>query len=166
MVIGISVVGTLALWSSTVSTQSGPFTTATINIFADNSKNATFAFAPTGLLPGKSAAKVVTVTNTGTAPLTYSALVSSADALGLGMTLTVVAGATATNGTCGAGGTVTSNKAITATPTVYATGRGPVAALTGTDSLCVQLSLPITAPATLAGTSASVVFTFNASAGI
>ncbi|MDV7133202.1 hypothetical protein [Williamsia muralis] len=168
MVIGISVVGTMALWSSTVSTQSGVFTTATIDIhILDNgTETASFAFAPVGLLPGQSAAKVITVSNTGSAAFTYNALVSSANALGQGMTLKVVAGATATNGTCGTGTTLTTSATITSTATAFFTGRGPVAASGGTDALCLQLSLPITALASLAGTSGSVVFTFNAGAGI
>ena len=171
MVIGISVVGTLALWSSTVNTRSGQFTTATISIFADDvvaddTKTATFAFAPSGLLPGQSAAKVVTVTNTGSAALTYTALVSSGNALGRGMRLTVIPGATAAaNGTCSAGTALTTNTAITATPTAFTTGRGTVAATNGSDPLCLQLTLPPDAPANLAGTSGSVLFTFNGSAG-
>lgn len=165
MVIGIAVVGTLALWSSTVSTRSGEFTTATITILADGVKSASFAFAPSGILPGQSAAKVVTVSNTGTAPFRYTASVSSADALGQGVTLTAVAGATASGGTCGPGTVLTTAKSITSTASAFATGRGPVAATSGTDPLCVQLNLPTTAPASLAGTSGSVLFTFTASAG-
>lgn len=165
MVVGISVVGTLALWSSTVSTRSGVFTTATINILADGSKASTFTFSPSGLLPGKSAAKVVAVTNTGSAPLTYSAAVSSSTTLGRALTLTVVAGATASNGVCGAGTSLTSGSAITATATTFATNRGPLAATNGSENLCVQVTLPLTADASLADTSGTVVFTFTGSAG-
>ncbi|GAA1456621.1 hypothetical protein [Williamsia maris] len=166
MVIGISVVGTLALWSTTVNTQSGVFTTATINIQADASKAASFAFSPTALLPGQSAAKVVAVTNTGTAAFSYSAAVQSSTALGQGMTLTVVAGATATNGVCGTGTSVTTGTAIAAGATTFASNRGPLAATNGVENLCLQLNLPIAAAAGLAGTSGSVLFTFTATAGV
>ncbi|WP_299575149.1 SipW-dependent-type signal peptide-containing protein [uncultured Williamsia sp.] len=165
MVVGISVVGTLALWSSTVSTRSGVFTTATINLLADGAKASTFTFTPSGLLPGQSAAKVVAVTNTGTAPLTYSAAVSSPDSLGRAMTLTVVAGATAANGVCGSGTLLTSGTAITATATTFATNRGPLAATNGAENLCVQVGLPLAADASLAGTAGSVALTFTGSAG-
>lgn len=165
MVIGIGVVGTLALWSSTVNTRSGVFTTATINVLADGVKSGSFTFAPSGILPGQSAAKVVTVSNTGSASFTYTASASSGNALGQGVTLTAVAGATTSSGICGPGTTLTTAKAITATPTAFATGRGPVAPTSGTDTLCFQLNLPLTAPANLAGTSGSVLFTFNATAG-
>ena len=165
MVVGISVVGTLALWSSTVSTRSGTFTTATITILADGSKASTFTFTPSGLLPGKSAAKVVTVSNTGSTALTYSAAVSSADALGRAMTLTVVAGAAASNGVCGSGTSVTSGAAITASATTFVTNRGPLAATNGSENLCVQVGLPLTADASLAGTSGAVALTFTGSAG-
>lgn len=165
MVVGISVVGTLALWSSTVSTRSGVFTTATINLLADGSKASTFTFTPSGLLPGKSAAKVVAVSNTGTTALTYAAAVSSPDALGRAMTLTVVAGATASNGLCGAGTSLTSGTAITSTPTTFVSNRGPLAATNGSENLCVQITLPLTADASLAGTSGSVALTFTGSAG-
>lgn len=166
MVVGISVVGTLALWSSTVTTRSGQFTTATITILADGTKSSTFAFAPTGLLPGQSAARVVAVSNTGSAALTYSAAVSSPDALGRGMTLTVVPGATAANGSCGTGTPLTTNSAITGTPTTFVTNRGPLAAVTGAENLCVEVDLPTTADGALAGTSGSVVLTFTGSAGV
>ncbi len=165
MVVGISVVGTLALWSSTVSTRSGVFTTATINLLADGSKASTFTFSPSGLLPGQSAAKVVTVSNTGSTALTYSAAVSSPDALGRAMTLTVVAGGAVTNGVCGSGTSLTSGTVITATATTFVTNRGPLAATNGSENLCVQVSLPLSADASLAGTSGSVALTFTGSAG-
>lgn len=165
MVLGIGVVGTLALWSSTVTTNSGTFTTATISILADNSKSATIAFAPNGLLPGKSAAKVITVSNAGTTALQYSAAVASSDALGQGMTLTVVPNAAATNGVCSAGTALTTGAAITASPVTFVTGRGPLAAATGAENLCVQVTLPIGAPATVAGTSGTITLTFTGTAG-
>lgn len=164
-VIGIGVVGTMALWSSSVNTRSGEFTTATINILADGVKGASFSFAPAGILPGQSAAKVVTISNSGTAAFTYSAAVSSADPLGQGVTLTAVAGATVSGGTCTGGAVLTTAKSITGTASAFTTGRGPVAANSGTDVLCFQLNLPIDASVNLAGTQGSVLFTFTASAG-
>ncbi|MGU3292549.1 SipW-dependent-type signal peptide-containing protein [Williamsia sp. M5A3_1d] len=166
MVLGLGVVGTLALWSSTVTTQSGTFTTATISILADNSKSATFAFSPSGVLPGRSAAKVITVSNAGSTALQYSAAVSSADVLGRGMTLTVVPTSTSANGVCGTGTALTTGTAITATPTTFVTGRGPLAATSGAETLCVQVNLPIDAPATLAGTSGTITLTFTGTAGV
>lgn len=167
MLVGVSVVGTLALWSSTVATQSGVFTTATINIQANTSKNATLIFAPTGILPGQSTATLVTVTNTGSAAFQYRTAAGSSTALGQAMTVTAAAGGTATGGKCTGGTSLATNSAITAstTPTTFMTGRGPVAATTGTDTICIQLNLPLTAQANLAGTTGSVVFTFTASAG-
>ncbi|MGJ0119638.1 SipW-dependent-type signal peptide-containing protein [Williamsia sp. MIQD14] len=166
MVLGLGVVGTLALWSNSVTTTSGTFTTATISILADNTKSANIAFEPNGLLPGKSAAKVITVSNSGSTALRYSAAVASADALGKGMTLTVIPGATASNGVCSAGTALTSGSAITATPTTFVTGRGPLAAANGAETLCVQVNLPITALATLAGTSGTITLTFTGTAGV
>lgn len=166
MVIGISVVGTLALWSTTVNTQSGVFTTASINIAANDVKAASFAFSPTGLLPGQSAAQVVKVTNTGSTAFSYSAAVQSSSALGQGMTLTVVAGATASNGACGAGTSLATGTAIGAGATTFASNRGPLAATSGVENLCLQLTLPSGAGSNLAGTSGTVLFTFTATAGV
>ena len=169
MVIGISVVGTLALWSTTVNTQSGVFTTATINIAANDVKAATFNFSPTGLLPGQSAAQVVRVTNSGSAAFSYSAAVQSPSTLGQGMTLTAVAGATATNGVCGTGTSVTTGTTIGSGATTFASNRGPLAATNGIENLCLQLNLPGGpggAAANLAGISGTVLFTFTATAGV
>ena len=166
MLVGVTVVGTLALWSSTVATQSGVFTTATINIQANTSKNASLTFAPSGILPGQSTASLVTVTNTGSTAFQYAASAGSSTALGQAMTVTAAAGATATGGKCTGGTSLATNSAITSTtPTTFITGRGPVAATTGTDTICLQLNLPLTAQANLAGTTGSVVFTVTASAG-
>lgn len=166
MLVGVSVVGTLALWSTTVATRSGVFTTATINILANTSKNASLTFAPSGILPGQSTATLVTVTNTGSTAFQYVAAAGSSTPLGQAMTVTAAAGGTATGGKCTGGTALVANSAITpTTPTAFITGRGPVAAVTGTDTICVQLNLPLTAQANLAGTTGSVVFTFTASAG-
>ncbi|PYE14546.1 putative ribosomally synthesized peptide with SipW-like signal peptide [Williamsia limnetica] len=166
MVIGIGVVGTLALWSSTVNTRSGEFTTATVNILADGVKGGSFSFAPSGILPGQSAAKTVTVTNHGTAPFSYTASVSSDDALGQGVTLTVRSEATATSGgMCNGGNVITTNKPIKSTKEPFTTGPRPLAGASGTEILCLQLNLPDTASADLAGVSGKVMFTFDASAG-
>ncbi|SIS21955.1 SipW-dependent-type signal peptide-containing protein [Williamsia sterculiae] len=165
MVLGIGVVGTLALWSSSVATQSGVFTTATVSILADGSKAAAFTFSPTGLLPGQSAAKVIAVSNSGTAAITYSAAVASSNALGQAMTLTVVPGASATNGVCGSGTKIADGIAVSATATTFSTNRGPLAASGGAENLCVQVNLPLTADASVAGTTGTVVLTFTGSAG-
>ncbi len=79
--------------------------------------------------------------------------------------LVLAALATASGGTCGSGTVLTTAKSITSTASAFATGRGPVAATSGTDPLCVQLNLPPNALSSLAGTSGSVLFTFTASAG-
>ncbi|MDV7100251.1 hypothetical protein R4227_08925 [Gordonia amicalis] len=154
-------IGTTALWSTTAATTSGTFTTANLEIKANGSVAHTFAF-PGALLPGNTTAYVVNVQNTGSVQFHYDAKVSSSTALGQAMRLRVVVDGTVSGTTCTSGTQIATNLAITGSPVAFATNRGPLAATTGTEALCMQLTLPSTAAGSLAGTSGSVTFTFDA----
>lgn len=164
IVLGLGSVSTLAAWSATSATTSGQFTTGTVSIVANGSATYTFSF-PGSLLPGDSTAALITVGNVGSVPFTYSAAVSSPSALVQATTMTVRAGAgAAVSGTSCTGGTlVTSGASITGTATTFSTGRGPLAATSGTEPMCVQLTLSPSAAAGLAATSGSALLTFTAS---
>lgn len=167
ILLGTSAVGTAALWSTSSATVSGQFSTASLAIQANGSVAHTFTF-PGTLLPGDTTAAVINVQNTGSIPLVYNASVSSSSALGTAMTLTARSGGTLGSGSvsgttvCTGGAQVALNVAITATAAAFSSGRGPLAPATGTESLCVQLTLPTSADAALAGTSGTVTFTFDA----
>ncbi|WP_232716113.1 hypothetical protein [Gordonia metallireducens] len=155
-----SAIGTTALWSTTAATTSGTFTTANLEIKANGSVAHTFAF-PGSLVPGDTTANVVTVQNTGTVAFTYSAKVSSATTLGRAMQLRVVTGGTVSGSVCTGGTQLVTGVPITATATTFAT-RPSLAAATGAEALCMQLTLPTNAAGTLAGTTGTVTFTFDA----
>ncbi|GAB85885.1 hypothetical protein RVF83_22565 [Gordonia rubripertincta] len=156
-------IGTTALWTTSAATTSGTFTTANVEIKANGSASYLFAF-PGSLLPGDTTAFVINVQNTGSVSFHYNSKVSSATALGQAMLLKVVAGGSVSGSTCvpGANGIqVADNVPITGNPVAFSTGRGPLAATSGSEALCLQLTLPTTAAGNLAGTGGSVTFTFD-----
>ncbi|GAC82344.1 hypothetical protein GP2_002_00140 [Gordonia paraffinivorans NBRC 108238] len=157
--------GTTALWSTTAATTSGTFTTANIELRVNGTDAYTFTF-PGSLLPGSTTAAVVNVQNVGSVAIRYNARVSSSDALGQAMQLKVTAGGSVSGSTCTAGtGLVADGVSITGADAAFATSRGPLAATSGVETLCLQLTLPMSAPGTLAGnTGKTVKFTFDATA--
>ncbi|MCZ0913939.1 hypothetical protein O0V02_16200 [Gordonia amicalis] len=163
VLLGTGAIGTTALWSTTAATVSGQFTTATIAIRANSEVAHTFTF-PGTLLPGDTTAYVVDVQNIGGVQFSYTASRSSSSPLAQAMLLSarygLVANVSGTTTSC-SGGTSVGPIAIGSTMATIAS-RGPLAAGTGVERWCFQLSLPATASSTLAGTTGAVTFTFSA----
>ncbi|WP_420880419.1 TasA family protein [Rhodococcus sp. (in: high G+C Gram-positive bacteria)] len=170
---GIGAVGTLAAWSDKATATSGTFATGTITLQLDNTKTlAMSTLAALNLLPGESVAAVVTVQNKGTLPLTYTmAATTPAGSPEVTAHLVVAAysGGAASNaatnglraGSCS--GTKIAEAALTAGGSApVATTPRPLAARTGTETLCVTVRLLPSAPVSvqnqLLGT-ARLVFT-------
>ncbi|WP_132991796.1 hypothetical protein [Gordonia zhaorongruii] len=161
VLLGTGAAGTAAYWSTSSTTQSGEFTTASLKITASGSTDYAFPF-PASLLPGDSSAALVNVENVGTVPFDYVGSVHSAHALGRAVTLTVRSGGTVDGGTCSGGTPVVANRSITGGKAAFTGSRGPLSAQTGAEALCLQITLPETAAGSLAGSSGSIQFTFDA----
>lgn len=116
--------------------------------------------------PGMSQAAVVSVRNTGTLDALYSVsgTITEIDSGKLGEGLAV----TVTNGTVDGGATCNGDVVLQkAANGPFAPGITPPELEVGVDqTLCVQYSLPLTAPGTLQGNSTTVTLTFTATAGL
>jgi predicted ribosomally synthesized peptide with SipW-like signal peptide len=167
-VIGLSVTGTLAVWSDTVTVSGTTFSTGTIDLQVNNLDTiASYTTMNiTNMVPGNSTAGVLTVKNNGTAPLKYTldASASNGDTKGLGAALavnvTTAATVTGTSPTATCAGTAVN------TATTLVTGIIPAASARllnpgATETLCIQATLPSNAASTLQNASTNVVLTFT-----
>ncbi len=155
---------TFAAWTDNVSVAGTTFTAGTIDLKVNGADAA--ATFPTSLalgtmVPGSSVASLLPVRNNGTAQLKYTATsaVTNADGKGLGTALTY----TITAGTVtGSAPSATCSGTAIATGSLGGTviGSGRLLATGATDTLCVQVTLPGTAPTTLQGATTTVTFTF------
>lgn len=119
----------------------------------------------TAMYPGTSTAAVLTVRNAGTLPLSYYAEASATDPLGSALRFTVTAGTvtgSAPNQTC--------TGAVLAGPLSLGPTTGPLLASDAarrtlaagaSEQLCLQASLPTTAPASLQGTTTALTVVFH-----
>ncbi|MCF8571408.1 hypothetical protein L5G32_14140 [Gordonia sp. HY002] len=157
VLLGTGAIGTTALWSTSAATVSGKFTTTALEIKANTVKEHNFAFSGP-VYPGYTTTPtVINVQNTGATAFRYSVSVSSSSSLGRSMTLKMTANSTCT------GTSIVSAQPIPASPVLFAGNRGPLTAGTGVEALCVQLTMPPSGvPQTVAGTSGTVLFTFDA----
>lgn len=169
MVIGIP--SAWAFWQRAVTINGVALDTGELRIQV-NGANPFTGFTSLGfgsMVPGGSTAGVLTVTNTGTVPLSYyvDAAAGNADGLGLGAALvTTVTNAasvtgTAPSATCG-GTTISPSATSFTTNFVGARANRRVLAPGASETLCIQASLPTSAPATLAGATTNVTFVFHA----
>lgn len=156
VLLGTGAIGTTALWSTSAATVSGEFTTTELEITANGTKTVPFNFSGP-VYPGYTTTPVViAVTNAGSRTFKYNVSVSSGQAVGRAMRLTL--GGTS----CTGAGTVT-DEVISSTPTVVSPGRGALAA-GATESLCIRLTMPATGvlQSGVAGQSGTVLLTFDA----
>jgi predicted ribosomally synthesized peptide with SipW-like signal peptide len=158
---------TFAAWSDSASVAGTTFTTGTIDLKVDGQDNVTgyTALNLTTMVPGNTVAGVLTVSNSGTAPLKYTGATtaSNGDGKGLATALTVkvttaavVTGSSPT-ATCGgttvAGGGIALNGSLVGTGRLLAPGAG--------ETLCVQVTLPGSAASSLQGATTNVSFSFT-----
>ncbi len=171
VVVGIGATGTFAAWTDSVAITGTTISTGTIDLKVNNADTvSTFTTMNiTTMVPGNSTAGVLTVSNSGTAPLRYyvNATVSNTDGKGLGNALgaKVTGDATVTgsspSATCASaalGGTSTgfgSNLVSSATPRLLAPG--------ASETLCIQATLPSGAAQSLQNATTSIQFNFTGS---
>lgn len=167
IVVGLGAVGTLAAWTDSATATTGMFSTGSIILKLDGNRT-THAFTTltkTGMLPGDSVAQMLPVTNNGSTNFAYVAKVTASGPTELASMLDVkvFAGGTA-NGTACSGGTAAGSATMVTGTSVDLIAARTLAATTGTDNLCFQVSLKPTATTAAQGKSVSAAFEFVATA--
>lgn len=169
--------GTFAYWTDDVPITGTTFTSGVLDLQVDGGDSyATTTLGMTGMVPGNSAAEVLTVKNNGTVPLkwTLSGGLGGANASDFAtagaLTLKVTAATTVTGSapsvTCGGTALLTDTPLTTSTSTALIAARqGPVAAGAST-TLCFQVGLAAAAPGSLQGKTATATFTFTGTSDV
>ncbi|MDX6326998.1 MAG: hypothetical protein QOK15_3352 [Nocardioidaceae bacterium] len=166
-VIGVSVTGTLAVWSDSVTVSGSTFSTGTIDLQVNGLDTVTgyTTMNVSTMVPGNSTAGVLTVKNNGTAPLKYyvDATASNADGKGLGSALTVkVTGDAVTSGSSPAvtcAGTALANTGTSFAANLLASTSPRLLAAGASENLCIQATLPGSAVTGLQNATTNVGFT-------
>lgn len=149
ILLSTATIGTTALWATTAATTSGVFTTASIKLAVDD-RTVQYDFDfPDPLLPGERTAKVVKVQNIGSVAFKYSVGVASDNPVGRSMILRAVATPTMSSRTCSGGSVIVNNQVITSSINTFTSNRGDLAAGSGEEFLCFELSLPLSASSSL-----------------
>lgn len=167
-VVGVGVMGTLAVWSDSAAVSGTTFSTGTIDLQVNNLDTVTgyTTMNISTLVPGNSTAGVLTVKNNGTAPFKYyvDATASNADTKGLGAALVVkVTGDATTTGSSPAvtcAGTALANTGTAFAANLISSTAPRLLAAGATETLCFQATLPSAASQSLSGATTNVGFTF------
>ena len=167
VVLSVGATGTFAYWTDSVSVSGTTFTAGTIDLKVNGNDTVTgyTSLNISNLVPGNSVAAVLTVANSGTAPMKYTAATTATntDTKDLRSALVVkVTGDTATPGaspaaTCA--GTALASSGTTLNGSLISTGR--LLAAGANEKVCVQVSLPAAASTSLQGATTDVVLTFS-----
>ncbi|WP_309108612.1 SipW-dependent-type signal peptide-containing protein [Arthrobacter sp.] len=171
MVLGLGAVGTLAAWTDE-STATASFSAGTLDLklgalpegpFTDSVALTSLDMA--AMYPGASKAGMVSVSNSGTVPLSYTLTGTGTGTLGAALKVSVYVGGMATNvastGTCS--GTLLGTADLPLAGTLISSARTLPA--TSVESLCLVVKLPSTAENTLQGTTSTATFAFTGSMG-
>lgn len=168
MVVGLGATGTYAYWTDQVQITGTTITAGTIDLKVENQDTVTgySAMNITNMVPGNSVAGVLTVKNAGTAPLKYYVdALASPDLKGLGAALAVRVTDGAVTGSL-------PSRTCTGNVLASATGFGSnmlgsaasgrlLAANGGSETICIEATLPANASSSLQGATTDVKFTFT-----
>lgn len=171
MVLGLGAVGTLAAWTDE-STATATFSAGTLDLKLGTLPDGPFTDTVTlttldmpTMYPGASKAGMISVSNSGTVPLSYTLAGAGTGTLGAALKVSVYAGGTAANnastGSCS--GTLLGTADLPLVGTLISSARTLPA--TSTESLCLLVKLPSTAANALQGTTSTATFTFTGSMG-
>lgn len=159
---------TFASWTDQAVVSGTTFTAGSIDLKVNNSDTVTgyTTLNFSTLVPGSTVAGVLTLKNTGTAPVKYTALTSASNAdgksLGAALAVKVTGDAsvtgTAPSATCA--GSALSGTGTTLGGPLVSTGR--LLAAGASENVCVQVTLPGNASSGLQGATTNIGFTFNA----
>lgn len=171
VVLAASATGTFAYWTDTATVSGTTISSGSIDLMVNNqqSDSAFTTMALSNMVPGNSAAGVITVRNNGASPLTYyvDGAATNADGKGLGAAMVVkVTGDGSRSGstpnfTCAGAALANTGTAFSANLVQSANPRQLAAG--ASETLCVQATLPSGASASLQNATTNVSFTFNAS---
>ncbi len=170
LVAGVGATGTYAYWTDSVAVSGTTISAGTIDLKVNGSDTVTSytTMNLSTMVPGNTVAGVLTVTNSGTAPLHYyvDSAASNGDGKGLGAALTVkVTGDSATTGsspsvTC-AGSALAGTGTSFSSSLVGSSGSPRLLAAGASETLCVQASLASNASTSLQGATTNVTFAFS-----
>lgn len=166
VVLAVGATHTFAYWTDAVPVAGSTFTSGTIDLKVNGSDSVTgyTTLSLPAMVPGNSTAGILTITNSGTAPLKWTAAttVVDADSKNLSGVLTVkVTGGpvTGTSPTAACGGTALAGGASSLTTPLMTTGRllAPAAA----EQICVQVTLPASVGSAYQGARTTADFSFT-----
>jgi len=167
VVLSVGATGTFAYWTDAATVGGTTFTAGTIDLKANGSDNVTgyTTLNLSAMVPGNSTAAVLTIANTGTAPLKYTASGTATNADGKDLRGALVVKVTGDATTSGTTPTVTCPGAALAGAGTSLNGAllptGRLVAAGASEKVCVQVTLPAAAATTLQGATTSVVLTFT-----
>jgi predicted ribosomally synthesized peptide with SipW-like signal peptide len=167
VVLSAGTLGTRASWTDAVTVVGASFSTGTIDLKVNNADaNADFtSIGLTGMVPGSTTAGVLTVKNSGTADLKFTATTASTNADGKNLAGALVVKVTADSAVTGSGlartcaGTALAGTGTALTGSLVSTGR--VLAAGASEKLCVQVTLPANAASALQGATTTATLTFS-----
>ncbi|KQW43037.1 hypothetical protein ASC77_22345 [Nocardioides sp. Root1257] len=167
MVLSVGATGTFAYWTDSATVSGTTLTAGTIDLKTNGSDNVTgyTTLNLSAMVPGNSTAAVLTIANSGTAPLKYTAsgTATNADGKDLRSALVVkVTGDATTSGTTPTvtcPGTAIAGSGTSLNGALLPTGR--LVAAGASEKVCVQVTLPAAAATALQGATTSVVLTFT-----
>lgn len=184
IILGLGSVSTMAYWTDTATMTTGSISAGTLdlklggNLAGQGGTWNNTSLALTDMVPGESVAKDFTVQNAGAIGLTWTATAAATGDLALSTSATsaqrlqfavYVGGTSSNSGTAAAGnrtGTCTGTvaygpAALTSTQSSVVSTAQSLAA-SGSQNVCIKVSLPSAAPNALQGTTATATFIFNA----
>ncbi|MGW6374667.1 SipW-dependent-type signal peptide-containing protein [Rhodococcus sp. NPDC055112] len=168
IVLGLGAIGTLAAWSDTATATSGVFSTGSIDLQLNGEQGnpGAYAFATltkTGMMPGNSVAATLPVQNTGSTAFSYT-MSAAATSSALAPLLKVTVSTGTSNGTVCSGGTVIANNValVSGGNANLITAPRPLAATTGAETLCFQVTLDPAATTAAQNQTVNTSFNFNA----
>ncbi|WP_082575304.1 MULTISPECIES: TasA family protein [unclassified Nocardioides] len=167
VVLSVGATGTFAYWTDSATVSGTTLTAGTIDLKTNGSDNVTgyTTLNLSAMVPGNSTAAVLTIANSGTAPLKYTAsgTATNADGKDLRSALVVkVTGDATTSGTTPTvtcPGTAIAGSGTSLNGALLPTGR--LVAAGASEKVCVQVTLPAAAATALQGATTSVVLTFT-----
>jgi predicted ribosomally synthesized peptide with SipW-like signal peptide len=167
LLFGIGSAGTFAHWTDEVTVTGVTFTAGTIDLKVNNQDTVTgyTTLNINNMVPGNSVAGVLTVKNSGTAPLKYTATSSATngDSKNLRGNLTVkVTGdgnVTGSSPSATCAGSALSGTGSGLNGGLVTTGR--LLSSNASENLCIQVTLPTSAASSLQGATTDVTLTFT-----
>jgi len=177
---GLGATSSLAYWTDDVNISGTTFTAGTLDLEVDNADpfEGMTVLSMSNMVPGNTSAQVLTVENTGSAPLKYTlaggltgagaAEYSAASALTLTVVLNGTKAGSGNTSTCTGGTTLLAATALTDTTSTSLLPKRPSSPLVSaaTESLCLQVTFIPAAPDSLQGDSVSAVFTATATSDV